>query len=245
MKIDGTVDKGNEYVYCSVSHHEQTRVDGAILGVNGVAQSASDANIDLLVAEESANREAADVFWDDIVSIEVAEVCDVYDLEVEGDHNFVASGLIVHNSHSTAYALVAYQTAYLKTHYPVEFMASLLSSDIDGRNFKRKDALVEHMEDCDRMGIDVLPPSVNRSDADFTVTNGKIPFALSAIKSCGGSTAVSIETERKKNGPYKDIFDFCERVDPQACNKAAIETLIKAGAMDCFRCEAKSAICRH
>ena len=139
------------------------------------------------------------------------------------------AGYGFNKSHSTAYALVAYQTAYLKTHYPVEFMASLLSSDIDGRNFKRKDALVEHMEDCDRMGIEVLAPCVNHSDANFTVTDGTIPFALSAIKSCGGSTAVSIEEERKKNGPFKDIFDFCERVDPQACNKSAIETLIKAG----------------
>lgn len=144
------------------------------------------------------------------------------------------AGYGFNKSHSTAYALVAFQTAYLKTHYPVEFMASLLSSDIDGRNFKRKDALVEHMEDCDRMGIEVLPPCVNRSDADFGVADGKIPFALSAIKACGGSTAVSIEAERKKNGPFRDIFDFCERVDPQACNKSAIETLIKAGAMDCF-----------
>ncbi|QEF98495.1 DNA polymerase III subunit alpha [Stieleria maiorica] len=144
------------------------------------------------------------------------------------------AGYGFNKSHSTAYALVAFQTGYLKAHYPVEFMASLLSSDIDGRNFKRKDALVEHMEDCDRMGIEVVPPSVNTSEADFSVADGKIHFALSAIKACGGSTAISIEEERKKNGPYKDIFDFCERVDPHACNKSAIETLIKAGAMDCF-----------
>ncbi len=113
-------------------------------------------------------------------------------------------------------------------------MAALLSSDISGRNFKRKDALVEHMEDCDRMGIEVVPPDVNTSEADFSVADGKIFFALSAIKACGGSTAISIEEERKKQGPFKDIFDFCERVDPSACNKSAIETLIKAGAMDSF-----------
>ncbi|MEM0924861.1 MAG: OB-fold nucleic acid binding domain-containing protein, partial [Planctomycetota bacterium] len=112
--------------------------------------------------------------------------------------------------------------------------ASLLSSDIDGRNFKRKDAMVEHMEDCDRMGIEVVPPCVNHSEADFSVAEGRIHFAMSAIKACGGSTAVSIEAERKQNGPFKDLFDFCERVDPSACNKSAVETLIKAGAMDCF-----------
>ncbi len=113
-------------------------------------------------------------------------------------------------------------------------MAALLSSDISGRNFKRKDALVEHMEDCDRMEIEVVHPDVNTSDADFSVADGKIHFALSAIKGCGGSTSISIAQERKKNGPFKDIFDFCERVDPSACNKSAIETLIKAGAMDSF-----------
>ncbi|MCA9139510.1 MAG: hypothetical protein KDB00_22205, partial [Planctomycetales bacterium] len=185
-------------------------------------------------SEVLAEHATSDLFWDDVVSIEPDKVTDVYDLTVEHDHNFVANGLVVHNSHSTAYALVAFQTGYLKAHYPVEFMASLLSSDIDGRNFKRKDSLVEHMEDCDRMGIEVVAPSVNTSEADFSVADGRIHFAMSAIKACGGSTAITIEQERKKNGPFKDIFDFCERVDPQACNKSAIETLIKAGAMDCF-----------
>ncbi|MEM1067762.1 MAG: DNA polymerase III subunit alpha [Planctomycetota bacterium] len=145
------------------------------------------------------------------------------------------AGYGFNKSHSTAYALVAYQTAYLKAHYPVEFMAALLSSDISGRNFKRKDALVEHMEDCERMGIEVIPPDINHSGADFTVADGNIHFAMSAIKGCGGSTSISIEQERLKNGPYKDIFDFCERVDTTACNKSAIETLIKAGAMDGFQ----------
>ncbi|QDS96296.1 DNA polymerase III subunit alpha [Roseimaritima multifibrata] len=144
------------------------------------------------------------------------------------------AGYGFNKSHSTAYALIAFQTAYLKAHYPVEFMASLLASDISSRNFKRKDPMVEHMEDCERMGIEVVNPDVNHSDADFSVNDGKIYFALSAIKGCGGSTGVAIETERKKNGPFKDIFDFCERVDPGACNKSAIETLIKAGAMDSF-----------
>jgi DNA polymerase III subunit alpha len=144
------------------------------------------------------------------------------------------AGYGFNKSHSTAYALVAYQTAYLKAHYPVEFMAALLCSDIDGRNFKRKDALVEHMEDCSRMGIEVVNPDVNHSDSDFSVNDGKIYFALSAIKGCGGGTALAVMTERHKNGPFKDLFDFCERVDPHACNRAAIETLIKAGAMDGF-----------
>ncbi|PHS16445.1 MAG: DNA polymerase III subunit alpha [Blastopirellula sp.] len=142
------------------------------------------------------------------------------------------AGYGFNKSHSTAYALLAFQTAYLKTHYPVEFMAALLSGDISGRNFKSKDSLVEHMEDAERMGIDVLPPNVNISDVQFTVTDGCIPFALSAIKGCGGGAAEAIVTARKKDGPFKDIFDFCERVDVSSCNRAATETLIKAGAFD-------------
>lgn len=144
------------------------------------------------------------------------------------------AGYGFNKSHSTAYALVAYQTAYLKAHYPVEFMAALLSSDITGRNFKRKDSLVEHMEDCARMGIDVVPPNVNHSDVDFAVKDGKILFALSAIKGCGGGAAAAVMASRKSGGPFRDLFEFCERVDVQACNRAAIETLVKAGAMDDF-----------
>jgi DNA polymerase-3 subunit alpha len=94
--------------------------------------------------------------------------------------------------------------------------------------------MVEHMEDCVRMEIEVVPPSVNTSGADFTVEGKRVFFAMSAIKGCGGATGLSIEQERLKNGPYKDIFDLCERVDPSDCNKSAILTLIKAGAMDCF-----------
>ncbi|MEO8269879.1 MAG: DNA polymerase III subunit alpha, partial [Aureliella sp.] len=174
----------------------------------------------------------SDVYWDTIVSIETAGIQDTYDLTVEEDHNFVAGSLIVHNSHSTAYALLAYQTAYLKAHYPVEFMAALLSGDIPGRNFKRKDLLIEHIEDCTRMGIEVVHPNVNSSDVDFTVDDKKIYFALSAIKGCGGGAAEAISAERKKNGPFKSIYEFCERVEASECNRAAIETLIKAGAFD-------------
>jgi DNA polymerase-3 subunit alpha len=144
------------------------------------------------------------------------------------------AGYGFNKSHSTAYALIAYQTAYLKANYPVEFMAALLTGDIPGRNFKRKDALVEHMEDCSRMNLDVLAPSVNSSRSEFAVVDGKITFGLSAIKGCGGSAAESIVVEREKNGPFQDLFDFCERVDPSACNRAAIDTLIKAGGFDCF-----------
>jgi len=144
------------------------------------------------------------------------------------------AGYGFNKSHSTAYALIAYMTAYLKAHYPRQFMAALLSGDIPNRNFKRKDQLVEHMEDCTRMGIEVAPPSVNESDADFSVKGEKIHFALSAIKGCGGGAAEAIVAAREVDGPFRDIFDFCERVDASACNRSTIETLIKAGAFDCL-----------
>ncbi len=142
------------------------------------------------------------------------------------------AGYGFNKSHSTAYALIAYQTAYLKAHYPVEFMAALLSCDIPGRNFKNKDALVEHMEDCRRMEIEVAPADVNSCDADFKVADGKVYFGLSAIKACGTGAAEAISAARKEAGLFTSLFDFCERIDVQNCNRSAIESLIKAGAFD-------------
>ncbi len=146
------------------------------------------------------------------------------------------AGYGFNKSHSTAYALVAYMTAYLKAHYPLEFMASLLCGDISKRNFKSKDSTVEHIEDCQRMNITVLPPDINRSEAIYAVKDGAIPFALTAIAGCGVGAAANIVAARNEGGPFKDLFDFCERVDPKACPKASIEKLIKAGAFDSFGC---------
>lgn len=142
------------------------------------------------------------------------------------------AGYGFNKSHSTAYANIAYMTAYLKAHFPVEFMAALLSGDIQGRNFKRKDSLVEHLEDCRRMEIEVVPPDVNQSQGDFTVVDNKICFGLTAIKACGLPAAKAICHEREANGPFRDLFDFCERLDPSVVNRSTIETLIKAGAFD-------------
>ncbi|MBN1851150.1 MAG: DNA polymerase III subunit alpha [Pirellulales bacterium] len=142
------------------------------------------------------------------------------------------AGYGFNKSHSTAYALIAYMTAYLKAHFPVEFMAALLSGDIPGRNFKSKDSLVEHFEDCQRMHIEVVPPNVNLSGVDFEVRDNRIHFALSAIKSCGIGAAQAIVSAQKQGGPFRSLFDFCERIDPQDANRATLEALIKAGAMD-------------
>ncbi len=133
-------------------------------------------------------------------------------------------------SHSAAYALLGYQTAYLKAHYTPEFMASLLSSEIDDGN--KRDNLVQHIEDARRLGVEVLPPDINTGEADFTVAGGKILFGLTAIKGVGRGAACEIVRVRQAAAPFKDVFDFCERIDQGIIGRAAIERLIKAGAFD-------------
>jgi DNA polymerase-3 subunit alpha len=135
-------------------------------------------------------------------------------------------------SHSAAYAHVTYQTAYLKHYYPAEFMAALLSSEIDDGN--KRDMLVDHIADARKMGVEVLPPDVNKGQPDFTVVGGKIVFGLTAIKGLGRGASEEIVRAREVGGPYRDLFDFCERVEVRTVTKAAIEKIIKAGGMDCF-----------
>lgn len=135
-------------------------------------------------------------------------------------------------SHSAAYAMVGYQTAYLKRHYTPEFMAALLSSEIDDGN--KRDIMVEHIADARQLGVEVLPPDVNSGAADFTVRDGKIVFGLTAIKGLGRGAAQEIVRARTEHGAFKDLFDFCERVDHRLVTRAAIEKMIKAGAFDAF-----------
>jgi DNA polymerase-3 subunit alpha len=135
-------------------------------------------------------------------------------------------------SHSAAYAHVSYQTAYLKQYYPAEFMAALLSSEIDDGN--KRDMLVDHIADARKMNIEVLPPDVNRGKADFDVQNNRIVFGLTAIKGLGRGAAEEIVRARQKGGKYKDLFDFCERVDRRIVPKSAVEKMVMAGAFDSF-----------
>jgi DNA polymerase-3 subunit alpha len=141
------------------------------------------------------------------------------------------AGYGFNKSHSAAYAKLGYQTAYLKTHYPAEFMAALLTSEIDDSN--KRDIMVEHIDDARRLGAEVLPPNIQEGEADFTVKNGKIVFGLLAIKGLGRSAAEEIVRVRNEGGPFKDFFDFCERIDQKIVPKAAIERLIKVGSFDC------------
>ncbi|MBQ9872944.1 MAG: DNA polymerase III subunit alpha [Thermoguttaceae bacterium] len=144
------------------------------------------------------------------------------------------AGYGFNKSHSTAYANVAYTTAYLKAHYPAEFMAALLCGDISARNFTKRDKTVEHVDDCKRMGVEVVPPDVNLCDARYKVIDGKIYFGLTAVKACGEDAMREIERARAEGGPFKGLFDFYERVDSKVCGRSSVEALIKCGAFDCF-----------
>lgn len=130
-------------------------------------------------------------------------------------------------SHAAAYSLISYQTAYLKAHYPVEFMCAVMSLDITN-----VDKLLFYKEECKKMGFKVLPPDINKSDADFAVEDGNIRYALAAIKSVGAANMEAIEAERRARGPYKDISDFIHRIDAKQINRRQLEQLIKAGAFD-------------
>ena len=133
-------------------------------------------------------------------------------------------------SHATCYTWVAYQTAYLKAHYPAEYMAGVLS-----RNLTASDKMTKVMEECRRMGLKVLGPDINESIEKFGVNfSGDIRFGLAAVKGVGLNAVKAIIDERNANGAYKDIYDFVERVNLSACNRGAIENLAMAGAFDSF-----------
>ncbi|OGQ20299.1 MAG: DNA polymerase III subunit alpha [Deltaproteobacteria bacterium RIFCSPHIGHO2_02_FULL_60_17] len=130
-------------------------------------------------------------------------------------------------SHSAAYALISYQTAYLKTHYPVEFMAALLSSEMGDT-----DKVIKNLAECRERGIEVLPPDINESRADFTVGGDKIRFGLAAVKNVGEKAVEVILESREGEGAFRSLFDFCRRVDLGAVNRRVVESLVKCGAFD-------------
>lgn len=129
-------------------------------------------------------------------------------------------------SHSAAYALIAYQTAYLKTHYQVEFMASLLTSEMGST-----DSVVKYISECSSNGVSVLPPDINESDRDFSVSDRNIRFGLVAVKNVG-ENAIEAVIETRNKDKFTSLFNFCERVDLKKVNKRVIESLIKCGAFD-------------
>ena len=132
-------------------------------------------------------------------------------------------------SHAACYAVVAYQTAYLKTYYPAEFMAAMLNSFLGNL-----DKIPMYVDECRKIGVEILKPDINKSFTKFTVEGNKIRFGLGSIKNVGISAVDSITSERSKNGDFVDFGDFCERIYGESVNKKCIESLIKAGAFDIF-----------
>lgn len=132
-------------------------------------------------------------------------------------------------SHAAAYSLISYQTAYLKAHYPVEFMCAVMDLDIINT-----DKLAFFVAECRSTGMEILKPDINLSDADFRVEDNKIRYALGAIKGVGSSYMQGIVEERYRNGPFKSISDFCNRVDIKNVNRKQMYQLVKAGAFDCL-----------
>ena len=138
------------------------------------------------------------------------------------------AGYGFNKSHSAAYAIVSYQTAWLKAHYPAHFMAATMSSDMD-----KTDKVVTFIEECRTMKLKLLPPDVNSGEFHFTVDDaGRIIYGLGAIKGLGEGPVESIISARNEGGPFKDLFDFCARVDPRKVNKRALEAIIRSGAAD-------------
>jgi DNA polymerase-3 subunit alpha len=137
------------------------------------------------------------------------------------------AGYGFNKSHSAAYALIAYQTAYLKAHYPAQFMAALLSCDMNNT-----DKVVIYISECKDHEIEVLPPDINESDKDFTVVEDRIRFGMAAVKNVGEAALDSIIEERTNEGPFISLEDFCCRVDLRRVNRRVLESLIKAGAFD-------------
>jgi len=133
--------------------------------------------------------------------------------------------------HSSSYARITYQTAWLKVHYPSAFMAALLTSD-----FGNLDRVAIEIKECKRMGIKVMPPSVNQSFVEFGTDKetGNIIFGLSAIKNVGTGVAEMIQIERQQNGQFTNLINFFKRIPRQVLNRKTLESLIKSGALDCF-----------
>jgi DNA polymerase III subunit alpha len=177
----------------------------------------------------------SDIYWDEVIAVDYMGEQPTYDLTIEGTHNFVANDILVHNSHAADYAVITIQTAFLKAHYPEEYMTALLSVHSDDSV-----RVATFLEECRRLEIPILPPDVNHSMLDFDIQQdpqtGKrgVRFGLAAIKNAGASSLQTIIDVRQQEGPFASLIDFCQRVDLREVGKRTLESLVKVGAMEAF-----------
>ncbi len=212
--------------YGVIVYQEQVMACAMIIGGYSLGQG------DLLrramgkkIPEEMAKHRVSFVAGAEEKGIPKKTADEIFDLMEQ----FAAYGF--NKSHSAAYALVSYYTAYLKAHFPVEFMAAIMSSEMNNT-----DKIIMYVNACRDMNIKVNPPNVNSGMARFSVKNGEILFAMAAIKNVGEEAINEIAAERDENGPFTDIFDFCERINLKRVTKRVLESLNKAGAFECFGC---------
>jgi DNA polymerase-3 subunit alpha len=160
--------------------------------------------------------------------LEGAEKNDIHQQTADAIYEQMAefAGYGFNKAHAASYAINAYQTAYLKTHYPAQFMAAQLTSIMDD-----KDKVAAYVQECRRMGIDVLAPDVNRSEAGFTVAEGDVSYGLAAVKHVSTSAVGALASARAKDGPFADVFELCSRLEPGKLSKLALESLARAGAL--------------
>jgi hypothetical protein len=174
----------------------------------------------------------SDIYWDEITSIEYVGEQPTYDLTIPGMHNFVANDIIAHNSHAADYAVITVQTAFLKTHYPHEYMAALLSVYFDDAT-----KVTTLLTECKRLNIPILAPDINYSQLDFDIQPQKdgtrsVRFGMAAIKNAGIGALQHIIAAREEGGLFTSLEDFCQRVDLRHVGKRALESLVKVGALD-------------
>ncbi len=170
------------------------------------------------------------IIWDTIVAILPAGHAHTYDLTVAENHNYIANEFVVHNSHSVAYSLIAYHTAYLKKHYKAEFMAAVMTN-VSGDSKK----FIATLDDARRIGLQLRPPSVKNSREHFSVDHeGKIHFGLSSVKGVAKTAVDHIVANRDKEGPATTLFEFVKRLDPRILNKKSLDSLARVGALDEF-----------
>ncbi|MCB8952554.1 MAG: PHP domain-containing protein [Ardenticatenales bacterium] len=182
-------------------------------------------------SDELRRYAESDIYWDEIVAIEYVGEKQTYDLTIADTHNLIANDILVHNSHAADYAKVTCQTAFLKAHYPVEYLTAMLSVERDNTEKVRR-----YFAEAQSLGIAVAPPDVNLSGLDFTIEDeGErhvIRFGLGAIKNAGEAALRLILDEREANRPFTDLQDLCNRVDLRRVGKRALEFMAKGRAFD-------------